>query len=94
MASFGAFFCKPYLLCCIRLLTTEIQWIFSGEEDGLKSCIGEGHPSPFVSHLCMFWAHKGSIYAWLFLAPYQMFLVLFRSHVISVFGRISGPLHA
>ena len=62
LGPFCALFDKLWGLLCIDLLTTKIQWIFSGEEGVLRSCIGEGHPSPLVSHFCMFLAHKGSMH--------------------------------
>ena len=59
---FCALFDKLWGLLCIGLLTTEIQWIFSGEEGVLKSCTGEGDPAPLVFLLFAFLAHKGSMY--------------------------------
>ena len=94
MAPFVPSFVELWKLLRIGLLTTEIQWIFSGGEGVLKSCIGKGHPSPLVSHLFIFLAHKGSMHALLFLAPFQRFLDVIWSYYITFFGRINGPSHA
>ena len=91
---FCALFDKLWGLLCIGLLTTEIQWIFSGEEGGWKSSIGEGLPAPLVSLLFTFLAHKGSMYDYLFLASFLRFLGVIGSYYASIFGRISDPFHA
>ena len=93
MAPFCTLFAKLWGLLCIGLLTTEDQWIFSGEDEVLRSCLGEGHPTPFVSVLSLFLAHKGSMHDQLFLASFQRFLGVVGSYYASIFGRINGLFH-
>ena len=86
---FGVFLVRLCLLGVFGLLTTENQWVFSGEEGIFESHIGEGHPSP----LCPLFAFVFGLEmcAWLVLASFQSIFVVNMICYASVLGWIYGP---
>ena len=80
---FGVFTLSLICLVVLGPFTTENQWVFSGKEGGLKSCIGEGHPSPLCPSFVFVFGLKGNMHACLFLAPFQNFLDVLE-HVTSL----------
>ena len=94
LATFDASLVKLWSSLYFDLLTTKNQCIFSVKKVVLKSCIGEGHPSPFMVLFPRVVAQKGDMHACLVFASFQNFLGVFSSCGISIFGRICASLYA